>query len=141
VRRNSLPDGALFIGVDEINFLLDETFQGANGKEQQFRVFLKGTMIALTSSLISTSSCFVFGIVAGTTVLPLDKVFAELGHPVLKLSIGLLSGDDCELLMDGLEKNSPAVWGNWRSDFGSLPRLAEQFLQKAKEILRPPGNR
>mmetsp|Transcript_25921 Transcript_25921/g.38383 ORF Transcript_25921/g.38383 Transcript_25921/m.38383 type:complete len:141 (-) Transcript_25921:1242-1664(-) len=139
--KYSLSDGVLFIGVDEINYLLDETYHGVNNKEQQFRAFLKATMIAFGSSLISTSACFVFGIVAGTTVLPLDKVFAELGHPVLKLSIGLLSGDDCELLMDGLEKNSPAVWGNWRSDFGSLPRLAEQFLQKAKEILRPPGNR
>mmetsp|Transcript_25920 Transcript_25920/g.38376 ORF Transcript_25920/g.38376 Transcript_25920/m.38376 type:complete len:536 (-) Transcript_25920:173-1780(-) len=146
--KYSLSDGVLFIGVDEINYLLDETYHGVNNKEQQFRAFLKATMIAFGSSLISTSACFVFGIVAGTTILPLDKVFAESGHPVCKLPIGLLSGDDCELLMDSLEKGSPAIWGNWRicrafrtvlSDFGSLPRLAEKFLQTVEEKVEADG--
>ena len=37
----------------------------------------------------------VFGIVAGATVMPLDQVFAKLGHPIVKLPIGLLNVESC----------------------------------------------
>jgi len=98
--------------------------------------------------LRSISACFVVGIVTSTAVLQLDKVFAESGHSVFKLPIGLLSVDNCKYLMDSFEKNNPTVWGNWRmcrafrtvlSDFGFLSHLAEKLFQAVEKKIQTTG--
>ena len=131
--KSGKVDGVLYVGVDEINYLLDDNLRG-----KEMRSFLKATMIAFGSIMLPIDpSLLVFGIVAGTTVMPLDQVFAESGHPIVKLPIGLLNVESCNSIMEKLEIEHPIKWNNWRtcrafrtcwSDFACLPRQAEILL-------------
>jgi hypothetical protein len=132
-------NGILFVGVDEINYLLEKD----SADEAKNRSFLKATMVAFAGAMIS-SIVFVFGVVAGTTVLPIDKVFAESGHPTHKMPIGLLQLCDCEAIVDHFAANNSELWGNWRlcrafrtilSDFASMPRMGEKFLEAVENRL------
>lgn len=132
-KKSGKADGLLYVGVDEINYLLDDNLRG-----KEIGSFLKATMIAFGSIMLPMdSSLLVFGIVAGTTVMPLDQVFAESGHPIVKLPIGLLNVESCNSIMEKLEIEYPIKWKNWRScrafrtcwaDFACIPHQAEILL-------------
>lgn len=131
--KSGKVDGVLYVGVDEINYLLDDSL-----RSKEMRSFLKATMIAFGSIMLPIDpNLLVFGIVAGTTVMPLDQVFAESGHPIVKLPIGLLNVENCNSIMEKLEIEYPIKWKNWRTcrafrtcwaDFACLPRQAEILL-------------
>mmetsp|Transcript_18597 Transcript_18597/g.26959 ORF Transcript_18597/g.26959 Transcript_18597/m.26959 type:complete len:710 (-) Transcript_18597:78-2207(-) len=141
-KKSGKADGILYIGVDEINYLLD-----SRGDESAKRSFLKATMVALGGAMISSSTSFVFGVVAGTTVLPLNEVFAESGHPTHSLPIGLLHYDHCEAIVQAYTSDcaNPALWEDWRlcrqfrtllTDYSSLPRMGEFFLNAIEKRFR-----
>lgn len=100
-----------YVGVDEINFLLDD-----NLRNKEMRSFLKATMIAFGSIILPIDpNLLVLGIVTGTTVMQQDQGFAELGHPIVKLPIGLLNVEICNSILDKLEIKYPNKWKNWRT--------------------------
>lgn len=132
-RKFGSTDGMVYLAVDEVNYLLDVDYSGKTQK----RAFLKSTMIALRELLLS-GVVFVFGVVAGTTVMPLEKIFAESSHPIRKLPIGLLSYTQCKTLLDKLAVREPVIWRDWKTcrtfktlvaDFASIPRKLETLLR------------
>ena len=135
--HSQYDNGVIFLGVDESNYLLDADYEGQANK----RSFLKETMIAVTSTLFCHKNVFVFPVVAGTTILPLDAVFADSSVEILPFPIALLDISDCEVIVDEMAKIIPGL-ENWRTcyefrtmllDFGSIPRRAEELLSYVLE--------
>ena len=126
-------DGVIFIGLDEVNYLLDSDYTG----EEEKRAFMKETLVALGSAMLLPDK-FVFVVIAATTILPINIVFQQSGLLFEPLPIRLLCGDQCEAIVQEMAASiSSAHWAEWRTcrafrtvlaDFASMPRKAEQLL-------------
>ena len=129
--------GVIFLGVDESNYLLDSDYNGQVEK----RSFLRDTMIAVASTMFHLKHVFVFPVVAGTTILPLNTVFADSSLKIVPLPISLLDINDSETIVDEMAKVIPGLQ-NWRTcrvfrgmlaDFASIPVRAEELLSYVRK--------
>ena len=136
---NGHNDGVIFIGLDEVNYLLDSGYAG----EEDKRGFLKDTLIALGSAMLIPDR-FVFVVIAATTILPINIVFHQSGLQIQPLPINLLNGEQCETIVSIMTSTSllSEGWADWRTcrafrtllaDFGSMPRRAEELLTLVKQ--------
>jgi hypothetical protein len=132
-------DGVIYIGLDELNYLLDSDCDG----EAKQRRFLKETIIALGGAMLMPDE-FVFTIIAGTTVLPIDIVSQQLGLQIQLLPINLLNSDQCDTIVDRMIPTLSNGWQKWRtcrafrtflSDFASMPRKAAQLIEYVNEFV------
>ena len=129
--RNGSNDGVIFIGLDDINKLLDRNYTG----EEQKNTFLKQTLLALKSVMLSPDR-FVFAVVTTRAVLPINIVCHQLDLQYQLLPINLLRVEHCESIVEEMASISSS-WAQWRTcrafrtllaDFGSMPRKLVEFL-------------
>ena len=87
--------GMIYIGLDEVNYLLDSDYDG----EGTQRGFSNDTIIALGGAMLMPDE-FVVTIIAGTTLLPIDIVSQQSGLQIQLLPINLLNSDQCDTIVD-----------------------------------------
>ena len=131
-KQHGHSNGVIFIGLDEVNYLLDCDYNGEDNK----RVFFKETLVALGNVMLMPDT-FVFTVVAGITVLPIHIVFQQSGLQIQPFPICLLNTEHCEDMVSRMVPSLHQEWKSWRicrafrtllADFASMPRKAEQLM-------------
>ena len=132
-------NGVIYIGLDEVNYLLDSDYDG----EVKQRGFLKDTIIALGGAMLMPDE-FVFTIIAGTTVLPIEIVSQQSGLQIQLLPINLLNSEQCDTIVDRMIPTLSDEWQKWRTcrafrtflaDFASMPRKAAQLIEYVNDFV------
>ena len=139
-KQHGHSNGVIFIGLDEVNYLLDSDYNGEDDK----RGFLKETLVALGNVMLIPDK-FVFTVIAGTTVLPIHIVFEQSGLLIQPFPIYLLNTEHCENMVSRMVPSLPQQWKLWRvcrafrtllADFASMPRKAEQLMNFVNEEVK-----
>jgi hypothetical protein len=139
--RYGHKNGVIFLAVDDIDHLLDNN----HVTDQHSSLgFLMGTMAALDGA-VHNGEVFVFPVVTGSAVLPINAAIRHYGSYAEPLPIALFSRADKEAIIDRMAQSNDG-WSGWRdcrpfrmllANFADLPLTAVELLNLVgKELQR-----